>query len=161
MSAPRIKPNASRSAGSNAMLQHLASIWPNSARRAKLISVFVQADPRAALTNRVESSLANLLKSGMLSSWGKGASREFSLGPAAQFNEPDSTAQAQDELQYIGVRVPARQSDVMHTSVYQPRPMQALRPGSDDFARLPSLRQGGQRLPFTGGYVGMSAGSKS
>ena len=55
--------------------------------------------------------------------------------------------------------VSAPRPDLAKSSVYQPKPLQALRPGSDDFTRLPSLRQG-QRLPFTGGYVVMG-GNKS
>lgn len=60
---------------------------------------------------------------------------------------------------YAGVIVPPRQPNVLKDPGYQPKPVQALRPGSDEFTRLPSLRQG-QRLPFTCGYVAV-AGSKS
>lgn len=58
---------------------------------------------------------------------------------------------------YVGVTTPPREPEVMTSPTYCPKPMQALRPGSDYFASCPSLRDG-QRLPFTGGYVGMSGG---
>lgn len=56
---------------------------------------------------------------------------------------------------YVGVTAPPREPEVMTGPTYCPKPMQALRPGSDDLTRCPSLRQGGQRLPFTGGYMSM------
>ena len=79
-------------------------------------------------------------------------------------NTNETTPDGKDEThepaaRYVGVIVPPGQPDVMTGSVYQPKPMQALRPGAQDFTRCPSLRQG-QHLPFTGGYVVM-AGNKS
>lgn len=171
MNAPLIKPNATRGAGSTAVLEYLARIWPLGACRAALTNVFVSADGRATATQplakRVDTSLANMVKSDMLSSRGKGADRQWLLGPAAQLNaqmgphtQPESKAQDKDELPaYVGEHVPPRQSGQMGASVYRPKPMQALRLDSDAFARCPSLRDG-QRVPFTGGYVGMS-GSQS
>ena len=49
-------------------------------------------------------------------------------------------------------RVPAARISMMHGAIYRPTPSPVQRPGSDDHARLPSLRQG-QRVPFVPGYI--------
>lgn len=174
MNAPLVKPNPSRSAGSTAVLEYLARIWPLAARRAELSSVFAEADTHTTATSplakRVDAALGNMVSRDMLSRRGSGADREWSLGPAAQLvgpqesDKPKAKAEAEAEAEaeqpvHTGEPVSAAKPDVMTGPTYCPKPMQALRPGSDDFTRLPSMRQG-QRLPFTGGYVVM-AGSKS
>lgn len=161
-----IAPNATRSANSHAVLNYLARIWPNSATRAELAAVFTEADDNkdacSPLCKRINAALANMVKTGYATSQGSGQDRKFALGPAAQIvkpMEPQPEPTPEPDLpEYVGTPAPARQPDVMTSPHYCPKPMQALRPGSGDFTRLPSLRQG-QRLPFTGGYV--VAGSKA
>jgi hypothetical protein len=147
------------------MLEYLARIWPLGACRAALTSVFDQADTRTnvaqPLAKRVDSALSNMVRSGTLSSRGDGADREWTLSEAAQLEAAkDAPARGKPAAPYVGVIVPPRKPAVMTDQAYRPRPMQALRAGSNDFANCPSLHQG-QRLPFTGGYVVMADGSKS
>ena len=158
-----VAPNATRSTGCHAMLTHLARLWPISAKRIELAAVFAEADDNkgavSPLVKRIDAALSNMVKTGHASCRGSGKDRQWMLGPAAKLVGPMGPHQTEPEPDlpaYVGECVPARQPDTMTGPNYCPQPMQALRPGSGDFTRLPSLRQG-QRLPFTGGYVAMSA----
>lgn len=137
MNAPIVKPNPSRSAGSTAMLEYLARIWPLGASRAALINVYFQDETRTTIkqARRVDKALGNMVESGTLSCFVEGSGRKWYLGEAAQQDALDEAHEP--PARYVGVIAPPRQVNVFG-STYQPAPAPAMRPGAQDFLRFPS-----------------------
>ncbi|MCX7258009.1 MAG: hypothetical protein NTZ64_15180 [Polaromonas sp.] len=139
-----IVPNHSRKAGSTAVLEFMARIWPLTARRDELVYVFSRADTNTTasctLAQRVDSALRTMLNYGKLSCSGEGADRVWSFVPSAeQAALPKKAAVTADAPAYVGVRAPARDyGDVMKSPVYMPQHQLVLRSGAQDFQRCPS-----------------------
>lgn len=142
--APLIVPNATRSAGTSAVLEYLARCWPQSAWRPELADIFSLGDNKPngekTMSKRFASALANLEKSNYITRRGIGQDCEWTLGPAAQLiGTTELPQQPEPDLPtWVGEPAPVRQPEVMTAPDFKPKPMQALRPGAQDFMRCPS-----------------------
>ena len=151
MNAPCIKPNATRSPGSTAVLEFMIRIFPLTARRDELLYVFSQVDTRTTVSSpwvkRADAALSNMEKTGMLLCCGAGADREWSLGPLVQQGDAPKKAEAKKKAvtvheaptAYVGKRTPAPHYDALRCPVYQPKPWDVSRPGAQDFQAAPSV----------------------
>lgn len=143
MSQPLIVPHVNRSAGSTAMLEYLARLWPMDATRADLDAVFSQAEPgphHIPVARRMSMTLANMCKSGQLTRLGSG---KFILGPGAKLikdkPEPASTAKRAKPTA-SGERAKARDFYTLGAgTVYQPKQWPVNRTGAQDFQAAPSV----------------------
>jgi len=144
--APLIVPHASRSAGSTAILEYLARLWPMDATRTELETVFSNAEPdphHIPVARRMSMTLANLRATAQLTRLGSGKESKFILGPGAQLikgkPEPASAAKRAKPPTAAGERTKARDCEVLTSSIYQPKPWPINRTGAQDFQAAPSV----------------------
>lgn len=150
--APLIVPHTKRSAGSTAILEHLARLWPMDATRVELDAVFSQAEPgrhHIPVAKRLSMALSNLRNSGQLIREGSGKASKFILGPGAQLISKDKPEPAkaakpvepakQAKPSTVGERTKARDYDALTCPVYQPKPWPVNRAGAQDFKTAPSV----------------------
>jgi len=148
MTTPLIVPHPARSAGSSAILEHLACICPLGASRIELASVFVLADPAPhpvySLAKRIGSALDSMVKTGQLTHLGIGKASQWCLGPSARRigqdkPKPVKAIKRVKPSAYVGNRTPPRQYDALRCPVYQPNPWPVNRAGAQDFQAAPSV----------------------
>lgn len=141
---PIIKPIHSRSAGSTAVLEYLARIYPLTARKAELIHVFIQADTRTTATctldKRVTDAINNMRRSQLIS---QSEGDVWSLIPPAEVLPevpkavPQKAPKKQD-IPYVGKRATAPRYNLL-SSFYKPKAWDVPRSGAQDFKTFPSV----------------------
>lgn len=145
-----------RKAGSNAVLQYMARIYPLTASRDELAHVFTQVDScrtaSVTLHKRISAALTNMVNSGFLSCE-QGESRVYCfiqpVNPAKPAVQPKKTVkpeplelepepEPEPEPAYVGVPAPAPNYDVLRCPVYQPPQWSINRAGAQNFRAAPS-----------------------
>jgi hypothetical protein len=138
--APLVVPNRRHSAGSRAILNHLAKIAPMSATRAELAAVFYKADDSqdtsSKPSNRSYMALVTMEKNSYVIRLGVREDRKFTLGPAAKLI---AAHQPKPEPASAVAPAPASRPHTMQKPKYEPKPWNVPRAGAQDFKAAPSV----------------------